>query len=95
MSGSMLDSGVSDYEYRQRVRRYKPSSLLLPIAAAAVRYRQQQDWLNSPYRKYTPWALADAARVSLAYGTEFNRADATDQDLLQILNGCGSSVGTG
>lgn len=36
-----------------------------------------------------PWALADAARVSLAYGTEFNRADATDQDLLQILNAYG------
>jgi hypothetical protein len=82
----MPDSGVGDYEYRQRVRRYKPSSLLPLIAAAAVRYREQQDWLNSPYRKYTPWALADAARVSLAYGTEHNRVDATDQDLLQILN---------
>jgi hypothetical protein len=82
----MPDSGVSDYEYRQRVRRYKPSSLLPLIAAAGVRYREQQDWLNSPYRKYTPWALADAARVSLAYGTEHNRADATDSDLLQILN---------
>lgn len=76
MPGSMPDSGVSDYEYRQRVRRYKPSSLLPLIAVAAVRYREQQDWLNSPYRKYTPWALADAARVSLAYGTEHNRADA-------------------
>ena len=84
--GSMLGLGVSDYEYRQRVRRYKPSSLLPLIAAAAVRYGEQQDWLNSPYRKYTPWALADAARVSLAYGTEFNRADATDRDLLQILD---------
>jgi hypothetical protein len=84
--GSMRDVAVSDYEYRQRVRRYKPSSLLPLIAVAAVRYREQQEWLNSPYRKYTPWALADAARVSLAYGTEFNRADATDRDLLQILN---------
>lgn len=84
--GSMTDSGVSDYEYRQRVRRYKPSSLLPLIAAAAVRYREQQEWLDSPYRKYTPWALADAARVSLAYGTEHNRADATDRDLLHILN---------
>lgn len=82
----MQDLGISDYEYRQRVRRYKPSSLLPLIAAAAVRYREQQDWLNSPYRKYTPWALADAARVSLAYGTEHNRAHATDRDLLQILN---------
>jgi hypothetical protein len=68
------------------VRRYKPSSLVPLIAAAAARYWQQPDWLNSPYRKYTPWALADAARVSLACGTEFNRADATEQDLLQILN---------
>ena len=36
------------------------------IAATAARYWQQHEWLNSPYRKYTPWALADAARVSLA-----------------------------
>ena len=86
MSPRMLERGVRDYEYRQRVRRYKPSSLVPLIAAAAARYWEQQDWLNSPYRKYTPWALADAARVSLAYGTEFNRADATEHDLLQILN---------
>lgn len=80
------DSVVSDYQYRQRVRRYKPSSLVPLIAATAARYREQQEWLNSPYRKYLPWALADAARVSLAYGTEFNRAQATERDLLQILN---------
>ena len=86
MSSSVRDPGTSDYEYRQRVRRYKPSSLVPLIAAAAARYWQQEDWLNSPYRKYTPWALADAARVSLACGTEYNRADATDQDLLQVLN---------
>jgi hypothetical protein len=81
----MLESVVRDYDYRQRVRRYKPSSLVPLIAAAAARYWQQQDWLNSPYRKYTPWALADAARVSLACGNE-SRPDATGQDLLQILN---------
>jgi hypothetical protein len=86
VSWKMLESVVSDYEYRQRVRRYKPSSPVLLIAAAAVRYWQQQDWMNSPYRKYTPWALADAAWVSLACGTEHNRPDATDQGLLQILN---------
>ena len=73
MSSSMLESVVSDNEYRQRVRRYKPSSLVPLIAATAARYWEQQEWLNSPYRKYMPWALADAARVSLAYGTEFNR----------------------
>jgi hypothetical protein len=78
--------GISDYEYRQRVRRYRPGSLLPLIAAAAARYWRQEEWLNSPFRKYTPWALADAARVSLAYGTECNRNDATERDLLQILN---------
>jgi hypothetical protein len=81
----MSESVVSDYEYRQRVRRYKPSSLVPKIAAAAARYWQRRDWLNGPYRKYTPWALADAARVSLAFGNEY-RPDATEQDLLQVLN---------
>jgi hypothetical protein len=56
------------------------------IAATAARYWEQQSWLDSPYRKYMPWTLADAARVSLAYGTEFDRLDAADKDLLQILN---------
>jgi hypothetical protein len=78
-----MELPVSDYEYRQRVRRYRPSSLVPLIAAAGARY--WQDWLDSPYRKYTPWALADAARVSLACGNE-HRRDATEQDLLQILN---------
>ena len=62
MPGSILDFGVSDYEYRQWVRRYEPSSLLRLIAAAAVRFREQQNQLNSPYRKYTPWVLAGASR---------------------------------
>ena len=76
--------GISDSDYRQRVRRYKPSSLLPLIAIAAIRYREQQAWLNN--LKYRPWALADAARVSLAYGTEHNRTEATDRGLFQILD---------
>jgi hypothetical protein len=53
----MLEQVVSDYEYRQRVRRYKPSSLVPLVAANAARYWQQCDRLKSPYRKYMPWAL--------------------------------------
>jgi hypothetical protein len=86
MHPRMLEQVVSDYEYRQRVRRYKPSSLVPLVAATAARYWQQRDWLKSPYRKCMPWALADAARVSLASGTEHNRSEATDRDLLQVLN---------
>lgn len=86
VSSNTFETGVSDYEYRQRIRKYTPSSLLPLIAATAGRYRTQQEWLNSPYRIYTPWALADAARVALTHGTEFGRSEAADQDLLRILD---------
>jgi hypothetical protein len=86
VSSSVRDPGTGDYEYVQRVRWYRPSSLLPLIAAAAARYHEQEQWLNSPFRKYTPWALADAARVCLAYGREHNRAEASEKDLLQILD---------
>lgn len=85
----MFKTGVSDHEYRQRVRRYKPgykpSSLVPLIAATVARHRTHEDWLGSPYRIWTPWALADAARVSLTYGTEFGRSDATDEDPQNIV----------
>ncbi|MBV9207885.1 MAG: hypothetical protein JO037_21355 [Actinobacteria bacterium] len=88
MPGVVERAGPGDQRLRvpAAVRRYRPSSLLPLIAAAAARYYEQEQWLNSPFRKYTPWALADAARICLAHGTEFNRAEASEQDLLQILN---------
>ncbi|MFJ3908946.1 hypothetical protein [Streptomyces vinaceus] len=88
MPAYIYDREVSEYEYRQRVRRHRPSSLLPLIAATAAFYgspERPDAWIDSPYRKYTPWALADAARVSLAYGTEHGRSEATEQDLLRIL----------
>ena len=88
MTAYVYDRLVSEEEYRQRVRRHRPSSLLPLIAAAAARYNRPdrpQPWLDSPYKKYTPWALADAARVCLAYGTEHQRSNASEDDLFQIL----------
>ncbi|CAM5344148.1 putative protein OS=Streptomyces griseomycini OX=66895 GN=FHS37_007658 PE=4 SV=1 [Streptomyces griseomycini] len=76
---------VRDGEYVARVRRHRPSALLPLIARASATYSWESSWLQSPYRKYTPWALADAARVSLACGNEY-RKDASDADLLQILD---------
>lgn len=76
---------VSDRQYVQRIRKHKPSSLLPKVAAAACHYQTRDQWIASPYRIYTPWALADVARVALASGTEFNRSDATDHDLEVIL----------
>ncbi|MDT0616281.1 hypothetical protein RM812_40005 [Streptomyces sp. DSM 40712] len=75
---------VRDRDYVARVRRYRPSALLPLIARASATYALS--WRQSPYRKYLPWALADAARVSLACGNEYHRKDATDTDLLRILD---------
>ncbi len=74
-----------DQDYVARVRRHRPSALLPLIARASAAYSLETSWLKSLYRKYTPWALADAARVSLAYGNEY-RQDANDADLLRILD---------
>jgi hypothetical protein len=73
---------VKDDEYIGRVRRHRPSSLLPLIAAEGARYCENQSWLSSPYKKLTPWALADIARVSLASGNE-HRKDATPRDVLE------------
>ncbi|MFE5088369.1 hypothetical protein [Streptomyces mirabilis] len=88
MAAYLYDRLVAEDEYRQRIRRHRPSSLLPLIAAAAARYdspEHPQPWLKSPSMKYTPWALADAARVCLDYGTEDQRSDTTERDLLEIL----------
>jgi hypothetical protein len=76
---------VTDHEYIQRIRRHPTSSLVPLIAATAARYWEPRSWLVDGHRKYTPWALADAARVSLVSGNEYRRQAPTDRDLLEIL----------
>lgn len=77
---------VRDQDYVARVRRHRPSALLPLIARESATYALESSWLQSPWGKYTPWALADAARVSLACGNEYHRKDASDADLLRILD---------
>ncbi|MCO7273343.1 hypothetical protein [Cellulosimicrobium cellulans] len=84
MAVNRYDREVRDGEYLQRVRRHPPSGLLPLVAAASARY-PMDGWESSPGRRYTPWALADVARVSLAYGNE-KRGGVTDEDdLLSCL----------
>lgn len=85
MAAFLYDRLVTDHEYVQRVRQQRPSALLPVVAAASARWHNDT-WWNSPYRKYTPWALADVARTSLAYGNE-HRGDGncTENDLKAML----------
>lgn len=73
---------ISDDEYVARVRRHAPSSLIPLLAATAAKYSAPGSWHKSPWLKFTPWALADIARVSLVSGNE-HRAPATLDDLLR------------
>ncbi|WP_406259350.1 hypothetical protein OH779_40685 [Actinacidiphila glaucinigra] len=85
MAAFLYDRLVTDHEYVQRVRQQRPSALLPVIAQASARWHDST-WWNSPFRKYTPWALADVARVSLAYGNEYRgNGSCTESDLLSML----------
>ena len=73
---------MKDEEFIARVRRHKPSLLLPLIAHWASTRMQPKDWLRAGERGFgSPWALAEIARVSLAYGNE-HRNSATFSDLL-------------
>ncbi|MFF3001151.1 hypothetical protein ACFVTC_42590 [Streptomyces sp. NPDC057950] len=76
---------ATDHEYVQRVRQQRPSTLLPVIGAASARWHSDT-WWNSPFRKYTPWALADVARTSIAHGNEYRGdGNCTENDLVAML----------
>jgi len=73
---------VKDEEFIARVRRHKPSALLPLLAQFASTRMRPEDWMKEGQRGFgSPWALAEIARVSLAYSNEY-RKDATFADLL-------------
>ncbi len=82
MARDLHDNRIKDDEYVRKVRRFKPSSLVPLIARIGSSYWQNQSWLRSPYKKFTPWALADIARVSLIMGNEHRDVEPSERDLL-------------
>lgn len=72
----------SDAEFRQRVRRHAPSSLVPLIAAVGAQHADQAAWINSPGRALTPWALAEVTRTSIVFGNPY-RQTATTNDVVQ------------
>lgn len=73
---------ITDGEYVARVRRHSTNALVPLVAHASALYWQPEAWMHSPLRKFTPWTLADIARVSLITGND-NRQPATTDDLLR------------
>ncbi|MFF4265799.1 hypothetical protein [Streptomyces virginiae] len=85
MARSFFHSPVSDREYVQRVRRHPPSSLLPLIAQVSSTLPTKIEWQQERTGRYRPWALADAAWVSLSRGNEDRQRAATPDDLGEIL----------
>ena len=61
---------ASDAEFIAKVRSYRPSDFLPVVAGVAGQYPRRHDFHESPGLRFTPWAMADMTRVSLAYGNE-------------------------
>lgn len=73
---------VDDQEFVQRVRRHVPASLVPIVARYGAAFSEQEQYFKRHSAQYAPWVLAEVARASLVYGTDFNRKPATDDDLL-------------
>ncbi|WP_433521653.1 hypothetical protein ACQPZ2_30730 [Nocardia pseudovaccinii] len=83
MASHLFARSVRDSEFVARVRRHPPSSLVPLVAAIGAQYSEQDSWLDSPYMKFTPWALAEITRVSLCFGNEHRGQPADVNDVLQ------------
>ncbi len=80
MTPQRYNREVTDDEFRQRVRRHRPSSLLPLVAATGAQYARPDSWSRPGHNRYAPWVLSEVARVSLLHGNE-HRAAATMHDL--------------
>ncbi|GGZ55153.1 hypothetical protein GCM10010387_56580 [Streptomyces inusitatus] len=76
---------VPETEYFERVLRHDPNSLTQLIAATSASLPPGRDLAAQGLGLYVPWALLDAAWVSLARGRD-GRPSATSPDLRQILD---------
>jgi len=73
---------MKDETFIARTRRHRPSALLPRIAELAATRQEPETWFRPGQRGLgTPWALAEVARVSIAYGNE-HRHDATLADVV-------------
>ncbi len=71
-------------DFSQRVRRHRPSELLIALAQTSVAMYEQDAWLSDRIR--FPWAIAAAAKASIVGGNEHRARGVTEKDVLQICS---------
>jgi hypothetical protein len=72
------------FDFVQRVRRHRPSDLLIALAANSVQLFTPEAWTADRLR--FPWALAAAAKASIVAGNEHRTAGVTDRDVAEICS---------
>jgi hypothetical protein len=72
---------VTYEEFVQRVRRHRPSELLLAVAESAIAFAEPAAWRAERIR--LPWSLAAVAKASLVAGNEHRMSGVTEQDVLE------------
>lgn len=77
---------ISFFEFRQIVRRYRPS-LLLPELGALAAANQFVDSHEPMFKTAPHWAIGLVARESILWGNEYRRDEVTESDLIDIFNG--------
>jgi hypothetical protein len=69
-------------DFVQRVRRHRPSDLLIALAHTSVGLFEQEAWIADRVR--LPWAIAAAAKASIVAGNEYRNSGVTDRDVIEI-----------
>jgi len=67
-------------DFKQRVRRYRPSDLLPAIAETAIEFFEKASWDGV----HSPWALGEAAKVSIVAGNEFRATAVTPKSIFEL-----------
>ncbi len=69
-------------DFMQRVRRHRPSDLLIALAHTSVQLFEQAAWTADRVR--LPWTIAAAAKASIVAGNEHRTPGVSDRDVLEI-----------
>ncbi len=70
-------------DFVQRVRRHRPSELLIALAQTSVTLFEPETWTTD--RARLPWAIAAAAKASIVAGNEHRQAGVSDRDVTETV----------